>query len=98
MFVKYAQAFVLFPGGFGTLDELFEVVTLSQTLKIDKVPIILYGSDYWQGLLDWIKNTLIEEKYINPEDINLLFLTDSDKEVIDTINSYYQKGILKPNF
>jgi uncharacterized protein (TIGR00730 family) len=98
MFVKYAQAFVLFPGGFGTLDEFFEVVTLAQTLKIDKVPIILYGSDYWQGLLDWIKNTLIEEKYINPEDINLLFLTDSDEEVIDSINSYYQKGVLKPNF
>jgi uncharacterized protein (TIGR00730 family) len=98
MFVKYAQAFVLFPGGFGTLDELFEVVTLSQTLKIDKVPIILYGSDYWKGLKDWIQNTLLEEKYINPEDLNLLFLTDSDKEVIDTINSYYQKGILKPNF
>jgi hypothetical protein len=98
MFVKYAQAFVLFPGGFGTLDELFEVVTLAQTLKIDKVPIILYGSDYWKGLKDWIQNTLLEEKYINPEDLNLLFLTDSDKEVIDTINSYYQKGILKPNF
>lgn len=98
MFVKYAQAFVLFPGGFGTLDELFEVVTLAQTLKIDKVPIILYGSDYWKGLKDWIQNTLLEEKYINPEDLNLLFLTDSDQEVIDSINSYYQKGVLKPNF
>lgn len=98
MFVKYAQAFVLFPGGFGTLDELFEVVTLAQTLKIDKVPIILYGSDYWKGLKDWIQNTLLEEKYINPEDLNLLFLTDSDQEVIDAINSYYQKGVLKPNF
>lgn len=98
MFVKYAQAFVLFPGGFGTLDELFEVLTLHQTQKIDKVPIILFGSEYWSGLKEWIKNQLEEEKYISLGDNEILQVTDSTSEVIDIINRHYSRSSLKPNF
>ena len=71
MFVKYAQAFVVFPGGFGTLDELFESLTLIQTKKITRLPIILVGTKFWSGLIDWIKNNLIEDELISPEDLNL---------------------------
>jgi hypothetical protein len=98
MFVKYAQAFVLFPGGFGTLDELFEVVTLAQTQKIDKVPIILFGSSYWAGLIDWLKNQLATEGYIAEKDIDLFTITDDIHEVVATINLHYQKSGLRPNF
>jgi uncharacterized protein (TIGR00730 family) len=98
MFVKYAQAFVLFPGGFGTLDELFEVVTLAQTQKIDKVPIILFGSSYWAGLIDWFKNQLATEGYIAKKDVDLFTITDDIHEVVATINLHYQKSGLRPNF
>jgi uncharacterized protein (TIGR00730 family) len=98
MFVKYAQAFVLFPGGFGTLDELFEVVTLAQTQKIDKVPIILFGSSYWAGLIDWLKNQLATEGYIAEKDVHLFTITDDIHEVVSTINLHYQKSGLRPNF
>jgi uncharacterized protein (TIGR00730 family) len=98
MFVKYAQAFVLFPGGFGTLDELFEVVTLAQTQKIDKVPIILFGSSYWAGLIDWLKNQLATEGYIAEKDVDLFTITDDIHEVVATINLHYQKSGLRPNF
>jgi uncharacterized protein (TIGR00730 family) len=98
MFVKYAQAFVLFPGGFGTLDELFEVVTLAQTQKIDKVPIILFGASYWAGLIDWFKNQLATEGYIAKKDVDLFTITDDIHEVVATINLHYQKSGLRPNF
>lgn len=98
MFVKYAQAFVLFPGGFGTLDELFEVLTLAQTKKIDKVPIILYGSEYWNGLKEWIKNQLEAEKYISEGDNEILRVSDSIDEIVEIINTFYQKESLRPNF
>lgn len=98
MFVKYAQAFVLFPGGYGTLDELFEVVTLAQTQKIDKVPIILFGSSYWAGLIDWFKEQLVSEGYIAEKDTDLFTITDDIHEVVSTINLHYQKSVLKPNF
>lgn len=98
MFVKYAQAFVLFPGGFGTLDELFEVVTLAQTQKIDKVPIILFGSSYWTGLIDWFKNQLASEHYIAEKDLDLFTITDDINEVVTTINLHYQRSELRPNF
>jgi uncharacterized protein (TIGR00730 family) len=85
MFVKYAEAFVIFPGGFGTLDELFEALTLIQTGKVRDFPVILFGTAYWQGLIDWVKGTLLAEKKISPEDIDLLRVTDSPEEVVRLI-------------
>lgn len=99
MFVKYAQAFIVLPGGFGTLDELFESLTLIQTLKIDRFPVILVGSKFWGGLLDWIKQTLLEsEKNISPEDLNLFFVADTADEVVNHIQEFYKTNIIQPNF
>ncbi|HLW15671.1 MAG TPA: TIGR00730 family Rossman fold protein [Flavobacteriaceae bacterium] len=98
MLVKYSQGFVVMPGGFGTLDELFEAITLIQTLKIDKFPIILVGKEYWGGLLEWIKSTLITEKMISPEDIDLFNVVDSSEEVIKILNDFYSEYGLSPNF
>jgi uncharacterized protein (TIGR00730 family) len=98
MFVKYAQAFVIFPGGMGTLDELFEVLTLVQTKKIDHVPIILFGIDYWTGMKDWIINRMLAENYITVGDDNLLQMTDSLDEVIEIVRRFYTKELLRPNF
>ncbi len=99
MFVKYAQGFVVLPGGFGTMDELFESLTLIQTEKIGKFPIVLIGKDYWTGLLDWIKGTLLEKSNnINKEDLDLFFLTDSVDEAVKFIDDFYSKYLLKPNF
>jgi uncharacterized protein (TIGR00730 family) len=99
MFVKYSQGFVVMPGGFGTLDELFEALTLIQTKKIGKFPIILVGKSYWSGLLDWIKNTLIdEEKNANVEDLNLIKVVDTADEVVEVLNNFYKKYNLSPNF
>lgn len=99
MFVKYSQGFVVMPGGFGTLDELFEAVTLIQTKKIEKFPIILVGKDYWSGLLDWIKKTLENTyKTISPGDLDLIHLADNEQEVIDVINQFYNQFNLSPNF
>jgi uncharacterized protein (TIGR00730 family) len=89
MFVKYAEAFVIFPGGFGTLDELFEALTLIQTGKIHNFPIVLFGSAYWQGLLDWIKDTLLAEGKISPEDLELLAITDSPEDACRIIVECY---------
>lgn len=99
MFVKYAQAFVLLPGGFGTMDELFESLTLMQTKKIDRVPVILMGKDFWGGLMDWIKETMLE-KYINisPKDLDLIHLTDEVDEVVKIIDEFYANSKLRPNF
>ena len=82
MFVKYAEAFVIFPGGFGTLDELFEALTLVQTGKIRDFPLILFGSEYWRGMLEWIKGTLLAEGKVSPEDLDLMVVTDSPEEVV----------------
>lgn len=99
MFVKYAQAFVLLPGGFGTLDELFETLTLIQTNKIEKVPVILVGSDFWNGLWEWIKSVLLEkEGNISPGDLDLVQIIDDHDAVVDQINAYYKSGSFKPNF
>lgn len=99
VFVKYSQGFVVLPGGFGTLDELFEAITLIQTHKIGKFPIVLVGKSYWQGLLDWIKSTVLEkERNINPEDLNLIHVTDSANEAVKIISDFYSKYMLKPNF
>ncbi|MEX2640420.1 MAG: TIGR00730 family Rossman fold protein [Balneolales bacterium] len=98
MFVKYAQGFVVFPGGFGTLDELFEALTLIQTKKINPFPIVLIGKTYWGGLVDWIKNTMIEAGTISRKDLGLFHLTDSEEEAAAIIYDFYQEHTLKPNF
>jgi len=99
MFVKYSQGFVVMPGGFGTLDELFEAITLIQTKKIDRFPIVLVGTKFWSGLLDWIKTTMLEEnKTISPEDLNLFRMVDTADEAIEHLNKFYNKYKLKPNF
>ncbi len=99
MFVKYAQGFVVLPGGMGTLDELFEAMTLIQTGKIARFPIVLVGSDYWSGLLDWIKDTMLEkENNISEGDLNLFRVVDTAEEAVDHIVKFYEKYILKPNF
>ncbi len=98
MFVKYSQGFVVMPGGFGTMDELFEAITLIQTKKIGKFPIVLVGRKYWSGLLDWIKNTLLEEGNISPQDLDLISIVDTEDEVLNVIDSFYKKYNLSPNF
>ncbi len=99
MFVKYAQGFIVLPGGFGTLDELFEALTLIQTHKIGKFPIVLVGTDYWGGLVDWIKNTMLEkEGNINDNDLFLFKLVDTADEAVAEIEKFYGRYLLKPNF
>lgn len=99
MFVKYAQAFVVLPGGFGTLDELFESITLIQTDKIGKFPIVLVGRDFWSGLLKWVESTLYEDfNTISKEDFSLFKMADTSDEVVEIINDFYKTYTLKPNF
>lgn len=98
MFVKYSQGFVVMPGGFGTLDELFEAITLIQTHKIDTFPIILVGKKFWGGLVDWIKNTLLTEKNISAKDIDLIHVVDTSEEVVEILNDFYRNSELSPNF
>lgn len=101
MFVKYSQALIAMPGGFGTLDELFESITLMQTNKITKVPVILYGSDFWAGLKDWIEKTVLKKfGNISPGDMDMLPLVDSKEDVIKIINDWYgtAEHRLEPNY
>jgi hypothetical protein len=99
MFVKYAQGFVAMPGGFGTLDELFEAITLIQTKKIGKFPIILVGSEFWSGMMTWIKTTLLQaHNNVSIEDLDLFSIVDDEDEVVEIINKFYNKHLLSPNF
>jgi uncharacterized protein (TIGR00730 family) len=99
MFVKYAQGFVVMPGGVGTLDELFEAITLIQTQKIAAFPIVLVGKNYWEGLISWMKNVMLEqEQNISPEDLDLFTLVDTADEAVEYIDNFYSKYLLKPNF
>lgn len=99
MFVKYSQGFVVMPGGMGTLDELFEAITLIQTGKIGRFPIILVGTEYWSGLLTWIKDVMLgKENNISPQDMDLIKLVDTPDEAIEIILDFYSKYTLKPNF
>ncbi|MBC6998410.1 TIGR00730 family Rossman fold protein [Cytophaga sp. FL35] len=98
MFVKYSQGFVVMPGGFGTLDELFEAITLIQTNKIEKFPIILVGTEFWSGLMDWVKNTMLEVKNISPHDLDLIKMVDTADEVVEIIDAFYKGHTLSPNF
>jgi uncharacterized protein (TIGR00730 family) len=98
MFVKYAQGFVVLPGGFGTLDELFEAITLIQTKKIGKFPIVLVGKEFWGGLVDWIKNSLLQNGMIAEKDLDLFHVVDTSDEAVKVINEFYTQYLLKPNF
>lgn len=98
MFIRYAQGFVVLPGGFGTLDELSEALTLIQTQKIARFPIILVGSDYWDGLLEWFKGRMLSEKNIDKEDLKLFHVVDTPEEAVAIINKFYKKYLHKPNF
>ena len=99
MFVKYSQGFVVMPGGFGTLDELFEAITLIQTKKIDVFPIILVGTEFWKGLIAWIKETLLKEHgNVSIKDLDLIHMVDTPDEVLDILNKFYAEYHLSPNF
>ncbi|MCR5714495.1 MAG: TIGR00730 family Rossman fold protein [Bacteroidales bacterium] len=99
MFVKYAQGFVVMPGGYGTLDEFFEAVTLIQTEKIGRFPIILVGSEFWQGLIEWMERVLCDQyHYISDGDTGLFEIADTADEVVSCINRFYSKYLLRPNF
>ncbi|SMO49428.1 LOG family protein [Solitalea koreensis] len=98
MFVKYSQGFIVMPGGFGTLDELFESMTLIQTGKVARFPIVLVGTSYWGGLLHWIKTQLLEGKYISEHDLDLFRLVDTPEEAVEHIVRFYNKYVIKPNF
>ena len=99
MFIKYAQGFIVLPGGVGTLDELFEAITLIQTGKIGKFPIVLVGSCYWEGIIDWIKSVMLErENNISRRDLELFHVVDTPPEAVEIIEKFYKKYTLKPNF
>lgn len=98
MFMKYSQGFIVLPGGFGTLDELFEAITLIQTKKIGKFPIVLVGKEYWGGIVVWIKATLLKQKNINRNDLDLFTIVDTGEEAVKYIEKFYAKYLLKPNF
>ena len=89
MFVKYAKAFVIFPGGFGTLDEFFESITLIQTQRIGKFPVVLFSKKYWHGLIDWLHKSVLHEKNIDPEDLKIFHVVDTPEEVIKSIRDFY---------
>jgi hypothetical protein len=98
MFVKYSQGFIVLPGGFGTMDEFFEALTLIQTNKIGKFPIVLVGKSYWEGLVDWIKKTLLSHHYINEVDLELFSVVEDATEAVQVIDEFYNKYLLSPNF
>jgi len=98
MFLRYSMGFVAMPGGFGTLDELTEAITLMQTHKLVRFPIVLVGKDYWEGMLQWIKTTVLSEKNISPDDLDLFTIADTAAEVVKFINDFYTLYELKPNF
>jgi uncharacterized protein (TIGR00730 family) len=98
MFVKYSQGFIVMPGGFGTLDELTEALTLIQTKKIGRFPIVMVGKEYWKGLVDWIKKVLITDKMINAEDMKLFSVVDTPEDAVKVIDEFYSKYLLSPNF
>lgn len=98
MFIRYAQGFVVLPGGFGTLDELSEALTLIQTMKIARFPIVLIGHKYWDGLIAWFKDTLVAQGAIDVEDLGMFQVVDTSDEAVAIINKFYKKYLLKPNF
>ena len=98
MCVRYAQAFVVFPGGFGTLDELFEAITLIHTHKIEFFPVYLVGVSYWQGLLNWLRSTVVDQGKLREEDLKLLIVTDDLEQIVEGIDTHYRKTVRLENF
>ena len=98
MFMKYSQGYIVLPGGFGTLDELFEAITLIQTHKLVSFPIVMVSKKYWEGLINWVKEHLLEEGKISPEDLDIFSLVDTPAEAVEIIDTFYNKYALKPNF
>jgi uncharacterized protein (TIGR00730 family) len=98
MFVKYSQGFIVMPGGFGTLDELTEALTLIQTKKIGRFPIVMVGKKYWTGWMKWVKEVLLEEGMISVEDLDLFSIVDTPKDAVKAIDEFYSKYMLSPNF
>jgi len=99
IFMRYSQGFIVMPGGMGTLDELFEALTLIQTDKVGRFPVVLVGKSFWGGLVDWIREMVLEkEENISPEDMKLISLVDTPDEAVAVINEFYKKYLLKPNF
>ena len=98
MFVRYSQGFIVMPGGFGTLDEMFEAITLIQTLKIGKFPIVLVGKDYWGGLFDWVRSVMLKEGNISKKDLDLINIVDNETDAVQVIDDFYNKYLLSPNF
>jgi uncharacterized protein (TIGR00730 family) len=98
MFLKYTSAVIIMPGGFGTMDEMFEALTLVQTHKVKTLPLILVGREYWSGLVAWLKNTMLKNKYIEAIDLDLLKIIDEPEEVIDYINTFEDAKIVSENF
>lgn len=98
MLIKYSQGFVVMPGGLGTLDELFEALTLIQTLKIDKFPIVLVGKDFWGSLVEWLKSHVLDHGFISPEDLDLFHIEDDVDKVVQIISQFYSRYLHTPNF
>ncbi len=99
MFVKYAQGFIAMPGGYGTMDELFEALTLIQTHKVARFPVVLVGTEFWSGMIDWLKQTMLEQEHnINPEDLDLFKLVDTAEDAVNYILDYYAEMSISPNF
>lgn len=98
MFMRYSQGYVVMPGGFGTLDEMFEAITLIQTHKLVKFPIVMISKDYWGGLIDWIKERMLKDGLISPEDLDIFNVVDNIEEAVEVIDNFYQKYELTPNF
>lgn len=98
MFVRYSQGFIGMPGGMGTLDELFEVITLVQTKKVGRFPIVLVGSEFWKGLFDWIKEVVLKEGNINETDLDLIKIVDTAEDAVNEIDTFYSKYLIQPNF
>ncbi|MCO5267077.1 MAG: TIGR00730 family Rossman fold protein [Lentimicrobium sp.] len=98
MFMKYSQGYIVLPGGYGTLDELFEAITLIQTHKAVRFPIVLVSKEYWKGLFDWIEQKMLNEKNISNDDLKIFSMVDTAEEAVQTIETYYNKYALKPNF
>jgi uncharacterized protein (TIGR00730 family) len=98
MFVKYSQGFIVMPGGFGTLDELSEALTLIQTKKIGRFPIVMVGRKFWQSWLDWVDNVLVPDEMISAEDLDLFRIVDTPEDAVKEIDEFYSKYLLSPNF
>jgi len=98
MFMRYSMGFIALPGGFGTLDELTEAITLIQTHKLVNFPIVLVSRKYWQGMIDWISDTVLTEQNISPADLEIFKVVDTAQEVVTYISDFYKTYALKPNF